>query len=140
MAKTHHFDPNQPTSRPMGKGQPPGQPMGPAIQQMHLSQEAIQSAEDMQCQGQVPLIVDGEIVPDKTIPCNGNIFVEAHRLKYISRILSPAGKETVANILIGKMCTTCGKIFSPDEWMKQKTLKEKAVKGTILDKGGKADG
>jgi len=124
----------------MGAGQPPGQPMGPAIQQMQLSPEAIQSAEDMYCQGQMPLIENGKIVPNKTVSCNGQIFVEAHRLKYISRILSPAGKETVANILIGKMCTTCGKIFSPDEWMKQKSLKEKAVKGTILDKEGKANG
>jgi len=136
MNKRNQFSPN----RPMGAGQPPGQPMGPPIQQMQLSQEAIQSAEDMHCQGQMPLVVDGEIVQGKTIPCDGKIFVEAHRLKYISKILSPAGKETVANILIGKMCTTCGKIFSPDEWMKQKSLRNKAVKGTILDKGGKADG
>ena len=136
MDKRQQFNQN----RPMGAGQPPGQPMGPPIQQMQLSQEAIKSAEDMYCMGRMPLVVEGEIIQNQTVPCDGKIFVEAHRLKYISRILSPAGKETVANILIGKMCTTCGKIFSPDEWMKEKTKMAKAVKGTILDKEGKADG
>lgn len=134
--KRQHFNPG----RPMGTGQVPGHPVGSPIQQLQLSQEAIQSAEDMFCQGRMPLVVEGEIIQNQTVPCEGKIFVEAHRLKYISRILSPAGKETVANILIGKMCTTCGKIFSPDEWMKEKTTKEKAIKGTILDKEGKADG
>ena len=87
---------------------------------MQISPEAIKSAEDIRCINQIPLIIGGKVVEKKTTRCNGHIFVDAYSLKYISPILSPVGGETIGNLLIGKMCTNCGKVFNPDKWMKTK--------------------
>jgi len=48
--------------------------------------------------------------------------------------MSPIGKETVASINICKLCVACGRIFNPDEWLKQNQEMEKGLKGTTLDK------
>jgi hypothetical protein len=104
--------------------------------QMQFSPEAIKSAKEMKCINEIPL----QDKPGEFMPCGGEIFVEATRLKYISKIMSPVGKETIATINIGKLCIACGKIFNPDQWMKLQLEIEKATKGTILDKDGKADG
>lgn len=103
-------------------------------QQMQFSREAIESAEEMRCLNEIPIPKkEGEFMQ-----CGGEIFVEATRLRYINPIMSPTGQQTVATVNIGKLCVACGKIFSPDQWLKQKQEMEKAVKGTILDKDGKA--
>ena len=117
-----------------GKRQHP--PQIPAQPQMQFSPEAIKSAKEMTCINEIPL----EGKKGQFIQCGGQIFVEASRLKYISKIMSPMGKETIATVAIGKLCIACGKIFNPDEWMKLELEREKATKGTILDKDGKADG
>ena len=112
---------------------PKGMPQ-PQQQQMQFSREAIESAEEMRCMNEIP-------VPNKNgefMQCGGEIFVEAARLKYINPIMSPTGQQTVATVNIGKMCVACGRIFNPDQWLKQKQETEKATKGTILDKDGKA--
>jgi len=114
---------------PMLKGAP--QPMP---QQMQFSREAIESAEEMRCMNEIP-------VPNKEgefMQCGGEIFVEATRLRYINPIMSPTGQQTIATVNIGKLCIACGKIFQPDAWLKNKTETEKATKGTILDKEGRA--
>ena len=121
-----------------GKRQhPPTMPQMSGIQpQMQFSPEAIKSAKEMKCINEIPL--QGK--PGEFMACGGEIFVEATRLRYISKIMSPVGKETIATVNIGKLCIACGKIFNPDEWMKLQLEMEKATKGTILDKDGKADG
>lgn len=103
--------------------------------QMNFSKEAIESAIEMKCMN--VLKFDDS---DETKNCNGEIFVEATRLRYINPIMSPTGQQTVATVNIGKLCVACGKIFSPDEWLKQHQQQEQAVKGTILDKDGKLPG
>ena len=119
------------------KGNIPGYPDMPQNRpQMTFSKEAIQSAEEMKCINEIPIEGKG----GEFRVCNGEIFVEATRLKYISKIMSPTGQQTVATLNIGKLCVACGKIFNPDQWMKLQLEMEKATKGTILDKNGKADG
>lgn len=121
----------------MPKGNIPLHPQMPgAGSQMNFSPEALKSAKPMTCINEIP--IDGR--PGEFRQCGGEIFVEATRLRYISRIMSPVGQETVATINIGKMCIACGKVFSPDQWLKQVHEREKVTKGTILDKDGKADG
>jgi hypothetical protein len=100
--------------------------------QMNFSREAIESATDMKCSNVIKFNDS-----DETRVCNGELFVEAARLKYISPIMSPTGQQTVATVNIGKMCVACGKIFNPDEWLKKHQQEEKAIKGTILDSKGK---
>ena len=119
------------------KQHPPTMPQMSGIQpQMQFSPEAIKSAKEMKCINEIPL--QGK--PGEFMSCGGEIFVEATRLRYISKIMSPVGKETIATVNIGKLCIACGKIFNPDEWMKLQSEIKKATKGTILDKNGKADG
>lgn len=118
--------PKPPPKMPQLKGMQP--------QQMQFSREAIESAEPMVCMNEIP-------VPDKNgefMQCGGEIFVEATRLRYINPIMSPTGQQTVATVNIGKMCVACGRLFNPDQWLKQKQEIEKATKGTILGKDGKA--
>jgi hypothetical protein len=83
--------------------------------QMQFSKEAIESAKPMTCLNEIP-------IPDKSgefMRCGGEIFVEAAKLRYINPIMSPTGKQTVATLNIGKLCVACGKIFKPNEWLKQ---------------------
>ena len=68
--------------------------------------------------------------------CGGEIFVEATRLRYISPIMSPTGQQTIATVNIGKLCVACGKIFSPDEWLKTHS-KDEETKSKLVDKDGK---
>lgn len=103
--------------------------------QMNFSKEALNSALEMKCMNVIKFDDSDEVRN-----CNGEIFVEATRLKYISPIMSPTGQQTIATINIGKLCVACGKIFNPDEWLKRHLEKEKATKGTILDKDGKPPG
>jgi len=107
-----------------------------APMQMQFSKEAIESAEPMHCMNEIPI----NEKPGEFMQCGGEIFVEAARLRYINPIMSPTGQQTVATVNIGKLCIACGKIFQPDAWLKNKQETEKATKGTILDKDGKADG
>lgn len=107
----------------------PGKNTGPP--QMNFSKEAIESSEEMRCMNVIKF--DDS---DQTRSCNGEIFVEANRLRYISPIMSPTGQQTIATVNIGKMCVACGKVFNPDEWLKKHQQEEKAVKGTILDPKG----
>ena len=97
--------------------------------QMKFTKEAIESAIDMRCSNESKFDDSDEIKI-----CGGEIFVEAARLKYINPIMSPTGQQTVATVNIGKLCITCGKIFSPDQWLKKHNEEEKATKGTILEK------
>ena len=113
----------------MGNGQRQQMPQMPQ-QQMQFSAEAIKSAKEIKCINEIPI----DSKPGEFMQCGGELFVEALRLKYISKIMSPVGKETVANMNIGKLCIACGKIFNPDEWMKLQIEIEQATKGTILDK------
>jgi hypothetical protein len=100
--------------------------------QLNFSKEAINSAVEMKCLNEIKFNDS-----NKTQICNGVLFVEAARLKYISPIMSPTGQQTVATINIGKLCITCGKVFQPDEWLKKHHEEKEATKGTILDKDGK---
>ena len=97
------------------------------------------NGEDMKCTGQVPLFESGVIVPDQFIACEGEIFVDAYRQKYVSPILSTTGQQTIAALMIGKICVACGKVFSPDEWLAKRN---KNVEEGIQDKrdGGLLDG
>lgn len=93
-------------------------------QQPILDPKLLNDAEDMKCINQIPMLDENrQPIPDKFITCNGEIFVDAMKLKYINPILSPIGKQTVGAMMIGKICIVCGKIFNPDEWMKQRELK-----------------
>ncbi|HUT81481.1 MAG TPA: hypothetical protein VMZ29_09800 [Candidatus Bathyarchaeia archaeon] len=117
----------------------------PGMNQPVISPEAIKSSVDMLCMNEIQAIgEDGQPKPGEFMQCGGEIFVEAHRLKYISPIMSPTGQKTVATLMVGKLCIICGKIFIPEEWQKQHDELEKketeqsiATKGTILDKDGK---
>lgn len=105
--------------------------------QMQLTPELIKKGENMNCMNEIPKLDErGKPIEGEVIRCNSPIFVDAYNLKYISPILSPAGINTVGNIMIGKLCVACGKLFSPDEWMKEKDAHDKAVKDTVLDKKG----
>jgi len=91
--------------------------------QMQISKEAIDSAKPMTCMQEIPVLEkEGEFMQ-----CGGEIFVDAAKLRYINPIMSPTGKQTVATLNIGKLCIACGKIFQPDEWLKQNNemLKDK---------------
>jgi len=105
-------------------------------QQVQLSKDAMDSAVEMKCINEIPVFENGDAKPGEFMQCGGEVFVDAHRLKYISAIMSPTGQKTVADVNIGKLCIVCGKIFNPDKWMKQHD--EMDIK--ILDKDGKADG
>lgn len=122
--------PKPPPGMPNLKGMPQQQ----QPQQMQFSREAIESAEPMVCMNEIPM----DKKPGEFMQCGGEIFVEATRLRYINPIMSPTGQQTIATVNIGKLCIACGKIFQPDAWLKQKQEIEKATKGTILDKNGKA--
>ncbi len=115
--------------RGMPKNMPQGMGMG-GTPQMQFSPDALKSAKEMTCMNEIPI----NEKPGEFMQCGGEIFVEATRLRYISKIMSPVGKETVATINIGKLCVACGKIFSPDEWLKHESDMEKALAGTALDK------
>lgn len=104
-------------------------------QQMHITKKMVENAEDINCINQIPKTDSfGKIVDGEFILCNGEVFVDAYKLKYVSPIMSPVGKPTIGNLMIGKLCIVCGKLFNPDEWLKQKSAHEKAVEGTTLDK------
>ena len=66
--------------------------------------------------------------------CGNPIFVDAYRLKYVSPIISPTGQQTIGNLLIGKMCVACLRVFNPDEWLKAKQERDKILEGTVLEK------
>ena len=106
----------------------PGGNNAPPI--MQFSKEALNSALEMKCLNEIPL----NDKPGEFVQCGGEIFVEAARLKYISPIMSPTGQQTIATVNIGKLCVACGKVFSPDEWLKQHNAHEKALKDTALEK------
>jgi hypothetical protein len=114
---------------------PPIVPSNMVSPKVNFSKEAINSAIEMKCLNKIKY--DDT---DKTKTCDGVVFVEAARLKYISPIMSPTGQQTIATINVGKLCITCGAIFNPDQWLKKHSEEENAVKGTILDKNGKATG
>jgi hypothetical protein len=118
----------------MPKGMPniPGMP-GMGQPQMQFSPEALKSAKEMKCLNEIPI----DKKPGEFMQCGGEIFVEATRLRYISKIMSPIGRQTIATVNIGKLCVACGRIFNPDEWLKQNQEMEKGLEGTILDKDGK---
>jgi hypothetical protein len=102
-----------------------------------LNPDVLKKAEDMLCMNEIPkLDKDKKPIAGEFTQCNGEIFVDAYRLKYVSPILSPVGRNTVGNLMVGKLCIVCGKIFNPDEWMKQREAHTKAVKETVLEKGG----
>jgi len=106
--------------------------------QIVITKEIIEQAEDITCINQLPkLDTRGKIIDGEFILCNGQVFTDAFRLKYVSPILSPTGKQTIGNLFIGKICLVCGKIFNPDEWVKQRDEHVKATKNTILDKENK---
>jgi len=117
----------------------------PGMNQPVISPEAIKSSVDMLCMNKIQAIgEDGQPKPGEFMQCGGEIFVEAHRLKYISPIMSPTGQKTVAALNVGKLCIVCGRIFNPEEWEKQHNELEKhtekkinTTKGAILDKDGK---
>lgn len=113
-----------PAGIPTGGVGPGGQPL------MQFSPEALKSAKEMRCMNEIPI----NEKPGEFMQCGGELFVEATRLRYISKIMSPMGKETVATVNIGKLCIACGKIFSPDEWLKNEAEMEKGLEGTVLDK------
>jgi hypothetical protein len=98
----------------------------PKQQNVNIPIETIKKGEDMKCIGQIPVIEDGKIKEGEFKICNCNIFIEAANLKYISPIISPTGQQTIATLLIGKMCVQCGKIFNPDEWLKNREEKVNA--------------
>ena len=111
----------------------PKQPMmGSNISPMALSKDAIASAIEMKCMNEIP--VDAK--PGEFMQCGGEIFVEASRLRYISKIMSPTGQQTIATVPIGKLCIACGRIFNPDEWLKTHNEDEK-TKSKLVDKDGK---
>jgi hypothetical protein len=114
------------------KGMPKAIPgMGPGGQPlMQFSPEALKSATEMKCLNEIPI----DDKPGEFMQCGGEIFVEATRLRHISKIMSPAGRETIATVNIGKLCVACGRIFNPDEWLKQNQEMEKGLEGTVLDK------
>lgn len=89
------------------------------LSQLQFSKEAINSAIPMTCMHEIP--IEGK--EGEFMQCGGEVFVEAAKLRYISPIMSPAGKQTVATLNIGKLCVACGKIFQPDEWLKQQNKK-----------------
>jgi hypothetical protein len=106
-------------------------------QQIQVSKDAIDSAVEMRCINEIPI----DAKPGEFMQCGGEVFVEAHRLKYISAIMSPTGQKTVATINIGKLCIICGKIFNPDKWMKQHDEMEAATMDIkTLKEDKKADG
>ena len=112
----------------------PKQPMSmnPGIPQMQFSKDALESAIEMKCINEIPL----DKKPGEFMQCGGEIFVEAARLRYISKIMSHTGQQTIATLAIGKLCVACGKIFNPDEWLKQNAENEK-TKSKLVDKDGK---
>ena len=118
----------------MSNGKRQKLPQQPQQPQMQFSREALNSAEPMVCMNEIPI----NKKPGEFMQCGGEIFVEATRLRYINPIMSPTGQQTVATVNIGKMCVACGRLFNPDQWLKQKQEIEKATKGTILGKDGKA--
>lgn len=98
----------------------------------------IKQGEDMLCMNEIP----NPEKPGEFFTCGGPVFVDAYRLKYVSPIMSPTGQQTVGNVMIGKMCAACGKIFNPDEWLKNRNKNvEEGVQdkrdGAILGTDGK---
>lgn len=104
-------------------------------QMVQIDPNIVKKGEDMKCLNQIPKLDEktGRPIEGEFFQCNGEIFVDAYRLKYVSPIVSPTGQQTVGNIMIGKLCVACGKIFSPDEW-----LKARNDKATANEKGGDA--
>lgn len=121
----------------MSNGKPPKIISNKGAPGMVLDPKIIKDAEDMKCIHLIPKMDEKTGRPlesGEVFECKGEIFVDAYRLKYVSPIMSPVGRQTVGNIMVGKLCVACGKIFSPDEWMKDKSAKEKATEE--LTKGG----
>ena len=114
----------------MSNGKPPIIKPNQGAPQMVLDPKILKDAIDMKCIKLLPKMDEKTGRPlesGEVFECAGEIFVDAYRLKYVSPIMSPVGKQTVGNIMIGKLCVACGKLFSPDEWMKDKDAKEKAA-------------
>jgi hypothetical protein len=104
---------------------------------VNIDPEIIKKGEDMLCQNEIP---DPE-KPGEFFTCGGPVFVDAYRLKYVSPIMTPTGQQTVGNVMIGKICVACGKVFSPDEWLakRQKNVDEGVQDkrdGGLLDEKG----
>jgi hypothetical protein len=93
--------------------------------QGQLDPKILKDAEDMKCMNDIPVIDPKTMlpVPNQTTKCDGEVFVDAMKLKYINPILSPVGQQTVGAMMIGKICVKCGKIFNPDEWLKEKEIR-----------------
>lgn len=83
---------------------------GPAM--TPIDPKIIKNGEDMMCMNEIPHPETKEMVI-----CGSPIFVDAYRLKYVSPIMSPTGQQTIGNMMIGKLCVACGKVFNPDEWL-----------------------
>jgi len=100
----------------------PGGPQG----MINIDPKVVKDGKDMLCINQLPALDErGQPIPDQFITCNGEIFVDAYRLKYISPILSPTGTNTVGNLMVGKICIVCGKLFNPQEWVEMNNKQKK---------------
>lgn len=106
-----------PPGTPMGPG-PPVTPGSTMIMQQPIPQSVLDIATQIICIGTITN-ADGE-----KEDCKSEIFVDAYRLSYISAFISPHGKETVLNAMIGKMCVKCGKGFNINDWKKHPIEKE----------------
>lgn len=97
---------------------------GMGMKPVKIDPKIVKDAEDMKCMNMIPKINErGVPIEGEFFRCNGEIFVDAYRLKYVSPIMSPIGQQTVGNLMIGKICVACGKVFSPDEWLKERNAK-----------------
>jgi hypothetical protein len=68
-------------------------------------------------QSQMNLNIDINSCEDiKCTNCQHLFFIDVSKLKYISPLQSPTGKDTVAAIIVGKVCQNCGELFNPDQW------------------------
>jgi hypothetical protein len=68
-------------------------------------------------QGQMNLNIDLNSCEDiKCTHCQHELFLDVTKLKYISPLQSPTGKDTVAAVIVGKICQNCGELFNPDKW------------------------
>jgi hypothetical protein len=74
-------------------------------------------------QGQQPMQMNIDLKNCEDIKCTScqsEFFVDITKLKYISPLQSPTGKDTIAAVVIGKVCNKCGEIFNPEIWKRQR--------------------
>lgn len=58
----------------------------------------------------------------KCTSCGNEFFIDVSKLKYINPIQSPTGKDTVAAVVVGKVCNKCGELFNPDRWKRMRDV------------------